>query len=541
MTPSQSSFTSGNFRGVTDISSNNLVVAGDAGPTYNLPVGNGFMFYFRGNLTNPTVKTTSPYAAPESTTFTNTGTLNNGNITVKDWFTPTSANLSFTTIASPAPGNGAIKGYNLVGNPYPSSISWTLLYGASTAVSPTIYEFNPMTNQYGAYVQGAGSGTNSAGDIIASGEGFFVVATSTSAAVNFTEAVKSSSQPSTLLLASRVNALSSQQYIHLKLIKDSINYDDVIVGFKPGADSKYLETEDAIHLAGNSPPETLTALSSDNVGLSVNYLPLPGLTQQTIALSVSATASGTYQLSKSELVGIPAFYEIWLKDNLLNDSLDMRANTTYAFNIDNSNPATFGANRFQIVIRQNPSLGLHLLAFNASKTANGAQVQVNWTVENEASYTTFNVQRSTDNGITFQSIGGLQSENTGSYTFTDQHPLLTGQGRYRLQLTDVNNVITYSGIVVIEYSDLSNNIASNIALYPNPTRDVFNLSVTNNGAPATSYTITITNSTGYVVKTLTSSQSTLQSNVSDLMPGTYFVSVVDNNKKAVGQSKFVKL
>lgn len=540
--PNNSSFTSGNYRGVNNISTTNIGVIGDSQSTYNLPVGNGFLFYFRGNASNPTIKTNAPYTAPENTTFSNTGTLNTGNITVKDWFNPTSSNLSFTTNIA----NTGIRGYNLVGNPYPSSISWTSVYNANSAgghLNATIYEFNPMTNQYGAYIAG-GAGTGGFGDVIGSGEGFFAIANDASAQVNFSESNKvATSQPSTLLLGLPVGGNVAKQYVHIKMIKDTFNYDDVIIGFKPNADEKYVVNEDALHLTGNAPPETFTTLSSDSVNLSINYMSLPAKTQQVIRLNANATTSGLYQFSRTELVGIPELYEIWLKDNLQKDSLDFRANTTYTFRIDNTNPATYGSKRFQIVVRQNPGLGLHLLAFDAAKISNVIQVKVNWTVENEANYTTFFVQRSVDNGKTFQSIGSLQSDGSGSYSYIDKYPSI-GQNQYRLQLSDVNTTITYSGIISIQYSDLSNkNIAAeSISLYPNPAHDLINLSVTNPTTTASSYSISITNTSGNIIKTTASTEPTWQNNVSDLLPGVYFVQVVDNSsKKVVGKTKFIKL
>jgi len=465
LTPSQASFTSGNFRGVGNMGSPgtltniNYTIDGDLSNPYNIPVGNGFLFFFRGDRSaaSITAETMTLYV-PTNTTLSTTGQLNQGTITVHDWYTPASGTLGWTNTTTPAPGNGTVQGYNLVGNPYASSISWTAVYGASSGVGVAAYEFNPVSNQYGAYTEGSGSGTGGFGDVIGSGQGFFAIASGPGAILNFTEATKvATSQPSTLLFAARpqLAAASTQQYMHLKMIKDSVNYDDVIIGFKTGASSKYSINEDALHLTGNAPPETLTALSSDSIGLSIDYLPLP--TGQTIVgLNVNATASGRFQFSRTELVGIPAFYEIWLKDNLLKDSLDLRANTTYTFDIDKTNPASFGANRFQIVFRQNAALGVHLLNFTAAKTTSLTQVQVYWAVENEANYTTFNVQRSTDNGKTFQTLGTLQSDGSGNYTFTDKSPVLVGQDKYRLQLTDVNNQITYSGIIAIQYSDLSN-------------------------------------------------------------------------------------
>jgi DNA-binding beta-propeller fold protein YncE len=550
VTPTQISFTAGNFRGVgnmgtTGVSNYSYSIDID-GAGYNVPVGNGFLFFFRGDRSVALIgaETVSTYV-PTNTVLTTTGTLNQGNITVHDWYTPSSGNLGWTNTTSPAPGNGAVQGYNLVGNPYASPISWTAVYAASTGVGVTTYQFNPATNQYAAFIEGAASGTGGSGDVIGSGQGFFVVASNASAVLNFSEAEKVTSQPSTLLFPAQTPSTTvTQQYLHLKMIKDSVNYDDVIIGFKPGASPKYSVNEDAIHLKGNAPPETLTALSSDSVGLSINYLPLPVQqnTQTVVGLTVSAAASGQFTFSRTELVGIPTIYDIWLKDNLLKDSVDFRANSTYSFDIDNTNPSTYGSNRFQLVFRQNPALSLHLLNFTGSKVANTQlQSQITWTVENESNYTTFNVQRSTDGGKTYSSIGTIQSNGSGTYNYVDNNPVL-GQNMYRIQIADLNNNISYSQVITLQFSNLSNNgLAGTLSVYPNPAHSVLNISI-NAAGSASAYSLIITTNTGTAVRTISNVAPTSQQDVSSLAPGTYYITMIDNGTKTViAKSKFVKL
>jgi len=579
LTPSQSSFTTGNFRGVSNMGTGGTAnitysINNDVG-TYNIPVGNGFLFFFRGDrsVTSFANETVTSYV-PTNTTFSAIGSLNTGSITVKDWFTATSSNLSFTTVSTPSPGNGAIRGYNLIGNPYPATINWekynrnstvanSSIYG-SGGLPSKIYQFNSTSKQYATYTQNASildttttvytaSPLNSSdgvvSNMIASGQGFFIVATSATQSLTFHESAKTSAQASTTNLG-KVFAVSvpatggvQDAGMRIKLVMDSVNTDAVVLILNSNGNPKY-DDDDSIDLGGDGALVSLSSLSADSVGLTVNKLPLPKGTQLISRLAVSAVSSGTYTLKMDALENLPALYEVWLMDNFMKDSLDMRANTTYAFKIDNSNPATFGANRFQIVIRENPALGLHLLDFTADKVTgvNTPQVAINWKVENESNYTTFYVQRSTDGGQTFQSIGSLQSDGSGSYSFVDKSPVLT-QDQYRLQLSDADNNLTYSSIVTVEYAILSNANLATISLYPNPVHDVVNITITNTTtASNVSYTITITNSSGTIITTATSTQSTYQNNVSNLLPGTYFIQVVDNNSKAiVGRSKFVKL
>src|SRR5262249_39818608 len=107
----------------------------------------------------------------------------------------------------------------------------------------------------------------------------------------------------------------------------------------------------------------------------------------------------------------------------------------------------------------------------------------------------------------------------------------------------INNTISYSKIVTIQYSGLSNQLAGGkINVYPNPANGTINLAINEGTANSAIYHIRVVNSSGLVVKDVTSSQPTWQGNVSDLKPGTYVIKVVNNSTQdQVGENKFVKL
>ncbi|RYU90744.1 T9SS type A sorting domain-containing protein [Mucilaginibacter terrigena] len=530
------SFTSSNFRGITAISSTDVTVDGASKYLY---AGMGYLFYFRGNNSNVSSKTTAPYAAPESVTFANTGTLNQGDITVANWVTNTSA-LSKTTVAT-----ANSQGLQLVGNPYASSINWDTSagFGGTATVGTTIYAFNPVSGQYETYVRGAGGagsgGANS--NIIASGQAFFIKLSANGTFI-FKEAAKTTTQlsPSTnLLLGKPVNAVQDVRFLRLRLALDNLNNDNIVILFKDGTDDKYVENEDGLDLGGSGALESLSARSSDDVALAVNSLQLPKTTAKIIPLSVDAFKSGVYSLSLNELKNLPKIYQVWLKDKFKKDSLDLRANTTYKFNIDKTNAASFGKDRFELIIRQNPDLALKLLTFDANKVSAGAQLS--WISENESNYTNYTVERSIDGGKTFEVIGGLNSNGDGKYILIDKAPVI-GENQYRLKQDDINGTITYSQIATLMYSNSSNNIiVSNLSIYPNPATTNVNIAILVQNATA-SYTITITNSSGTVMKSAKTTQANWQANVSNFLPGSYFVQVKNNETNIlVGNGKFVKL
>ena len=569
---SNATFTSGNFRGLNTIGTApnySYIMDGDAG-TFNLPCGNGFLFFFRGDRNQATLATeTSTTYVPTNTTTTATGSLTQQQVIVHDWYTPSSANLGWTNTS----GNSLVQGFNLVGNPYPSSIDWEQYNTSSTTtgiyahnINNTIYELNPATGNFDTYQVG-GAHTNHGSNIIASGQGFFVRASNnTSPQLIFNESAKTNTLNTglDLFMATRASmvATNPDQHLLIQLGKDSINTDDAYIGFKSTAAAGYVADEDALYKPGNG-KVSLSSLSADNTALAINILPLPRQSQ-VIRLSVNTTSDGVYKLNLTEIKAIPKLYDIWLMDAFRKDSLDIRHNLTYAFNVIRSDTNTYGSKRFTLVIRQNQALGVHLLDFTASRASGG--VQVNWKTENEENYTNFTVERSTDNGTTFKAIGGLISSAQGRYGLLDTNPLIVAgtTDQYRLKLQDLNGAITYSRVVTLGYSTFTGNLADNsVTVYPNPASGVIHINISQAQSTRTnpsnlllngpahiaapeqitdrSYQIKIVSSTGTVVKTATSAQPSWQHDVSNLQPGTYFIQVINNaDKTLAGRAEFVK-
>lgn len=77
--------------------------------------------------------------------------------------------------------SSVLKGFNLIGNPYPCSIDWDAEKGWTRDVlgdNPYIWIYNDDVHQYGVYQLGQPGGTNGVSNIIASCQGFFVKADS---------------------------------------------------------------------------------------------------------------------------------------------------------------------------------------------------------------------------------------------------------------------------------------------------------------------------------------------------------------------------
>ncbi|MDB5016250.1 MAG: Cadherin-like beta sandwich domain protein, partial [Mucilaginibacter sp.] len=153
----------------------------------------------------------------------------------------------------------------------------------------------------------------------------------------------------------------------------------------------------------------------------------------------------------------------------------------------------------------------------------------------------------------------------GAYSYLDAAPV-NGADQYRLKLEDLNGTVTYSNVITLMYGN-GTSIANNISIYPNPSKGVINLSINSANSSASAnlpglqqttvtpqplaatnksstlyYDIKIISVTGSVIKTATTTQQAWQTDVSDLIPGTYIMEVLNTHDNSiVGKGTFVKL
>ncbi|HEX3385427.1 MAG TPA: hypothetical protein VHS53_09575 [Mucilaginibacter sp.] len=137
--------------------------------------------------------------------------------------------------------------------------------------------------------------------------------------------------------------------VRLQLAQDSINCDNILINFDPNSQAVYTPGKDAPTLLGFG-KVSLSSFSSNNIPLSIYTLPL---TQNgvKIRLAVNAQKDGVYMVNLKAIQSIPQAYDLWLMDRYRKDSVELRYNHTYAFNIIKSDTSSFGVNRFKLVIR----------------------------------------------------------------------------------------------------------------------------------------------------------------------------------------------
>ena len=160
----------------------------------------------------------------------------------------------------------------------------------------------------------------------------------------------------------------------------------------------------------------------------------------------------------------------------------------------------------------NAVLPLHLLQFNVSMKDKDAQLE--WKAEAEVNTMQFVVLHSSD-GIQFEEIGIVKATNRpGINQYSFAHPdLAAGMHYYRLKMVDIDGEFTYSPIKWVR----SDNKTS-IRLYPNPAQRLVTVTGLETGG-----TVRILTMDGKTMQQLRTSGSTLQLDVSRLVPGVYML------------------
>jgi len=152
------------------------------------------------------------------------------------------------------------------------------------------------------------------------------------------------------IVASNPDSIPDKANFKIKLVKDSLNYDETAFVFNRQASPAYIETEDALYLTGFG-QGGLSSLSSDGRELSINRLPYSD--GMSMCLNMDANAAGKFYLETSYQDKIPANIQIWLKDTFLKDSVNL-GSVKYNFNVSISDTNSFGNKRFKIIVRRAP-------------------------------------------------------------------------------------------------------------------------------------------------------------------------------------------
>ncbi|HEY6162272.1 MAG TPA: T9SS type A sorting domain-containing protein, partial [Bacteroidia bacterium] len=224
-------------------------------------------------------------------------------------------------------------GWNLIANPYPSSIDWDAAGWTKTRVNNAIYVWNPDLQQYSSYV--AGIGTNGGTNIIPSSQGFFVQANAASPVLSLTEVVKSAVDQGFMRM---MQPQSNPTYnITLNITGNNNRHDQTVVRFDPNATWQFDGMYDAYKFPGGPGTPYICSIA-DSSDLSVNSVPQLD-SSVSIPVRVKVSVSGSYTIGLDSVSNLPNSSCLILEDLLTGTLTDLHNVSTYTFSISDTTNA----------------------------------------------------------------------------------------------------------------------------------------------------------------------------------------------------------
>ncbi|UOQ51577.1 T9SS type A sorting domain-containing protein [Hymenobacter cellulosivorans] len=251
--------------------------------------------------------------------------------------------LNFTTVTRSGLTRATLpqSGYHLLGNPFAAALDWNVVTAAATTtgLDAAVYVYQPTgpgAGTYQSYVNGVGGPR-----YLLPGQGFFVrvSAASTPASVAFTQATRLSEyyDPANPPAA----AAETRPLVQLTLAGATGATDNATVYFQAGASTGFDRAFDAHKLPTSGVP--YLALAGPEP-LAISGLPALGTAEVTLPLDVRGTGAGTYTLTATQRLNLPADTYLYLLDVITGSAQDLAQQPTYSFQL-----STAAVQRFSLL------------------------------------------------------------------------------------------------------------------------------------------------------------------------------------------------
>jgi len=340
---------------------------------------------------------------PSATTIAATGSLNIGNQTV-------TATL------------GTNSGYNLISNPYPSSIDLQKLTLGS-GISPNYYLWDLSLGTRGGYTTVAYNASSTY--VIPMATALFVRATSASNnTVGFTEAAKTTASLTNSNLAGMLNSVS------LQLSSANTTWDNLQINFEDNATAG-VDRKDAVKLM--NPEVSLYSLTNNGTKLAIDYRPAANVTVPIGISGLPSTVTDyTFTVSKA---GVNS--DLFLHDQLTDSWTKIENGASYTF----SSSEVAINNRFEVTAAKVASL--------SAATADGTYTANVYTTPSKI-IVKYNAPNAVTTSVRIAGLNGniIDSKNAGTQT-SGTVEFAAGslaQGLYVVEVMLGNQVITQKSL-----------------------------------------------------------------------------------------------
>jgi len=288
-------------------------------PTSNaeaMEVGRGYATFVPDNV------------IPGNVTINFSGAVNSGSIQLPVTFTNT--------------GNPTSDGWNLVGNPYPSSISWDDGSWTKDNISSVIAVRDNGAGGVYRYWDGTLTFNGIPDGVIATGQAFWVRATSASPELIVEEAAK---VDQTGVFFRKDLRDEPANILAISLKKGA---DEDIAYYKVRKNAKTeLDDLDAPKL--NNAIFDISTLTPGGISMAINATDKP-ICGEPLALRIQDVTNGNYTIS-ARTVGLFEGYQVTLADKYTNSNVDLTSGDEYEFTVTNE-AGTKSADRFSVILTE---------------------------------------------------------------------------------------------------------------------------------------------------------------------------------------------
>ncbi len=217
-------------------------------------------------------------------------------------------------------------GWNLLGNPYPSSVDWSSL-SKGNGMDAALYYYDNATPGYKYYSDLTG-GLGSASQYIAPMQGFMVHAKNTGTqTVSFSNVARTHSGQDVFWKSGPITT----NILDLK-VQGNNSIDYARVCFYEQATENFDGDYDAYKLFSySSVASELYSVTKDNTSLAINTQPLTAMDGGQVPVAFKVGLAGNYTLSAEKLNSFDASTYITLEDKATNTLQKLNDNPVYAF------------------------------------------------------------------------------------------------------------------------------------------------------------------------------------------------------------------
>ena len=242
-------------------------------------------------------------------TFSFQGLFNTGDVAKN--------NLSYSESAG-----ADLRGFNLLGNPYPSAIQWEQGNWGRTNLDYAVYVWSGYK-----YVSWNGSIGALVDGIIPAMQGFFVKSNASGASLTIPEGSRlHSTQP----FYKSVEAVSGMVSMRLESTADTSHFDEAFVHILSSSTTGYDNNLDAWKLFGNNAYPQIYTKTADQGLLSINTQP----EFTSIPVEYKAGTAGTYKITFGNIESFDPGQPLFFEDKTTSTVINLRNTGAFVFTSD---------------------------------------------------------------------------------------------------------------------------------------------------------------------------------------------------------------